>query len=67
MDKSSLVNVTNLPLEILGFEANTARDVFVPTKALDAAVLDSLDANGYAKEFNIMLTDGRTVDGWLKR
>jgi len=67
MDKPSLVNETNLPLEILGFEANTARDVFVPTKALDTALLDSLDANGYVKESNIKLTDGRTVDGWLKR
>jgi hypothetical protein len=67
MDKPSLVNETNLPLEILGFEANTARDVFVPTKALDTALLDSLDANGYVKASNIMLTDGRTVDGWLKR
>jgi hypothetical protein len=67
MDKPSLVNETNLPLEIIGFEVNTARDVFVPTRELDTALLDFLDTNGYVKESNIRLTDGRTVDGWLKR
>jgi len=66
MYKSTYLNESNLPLEISGYEANTAQDVFVLTKPLDAYLKLSLEANGYIQRTNIMLTDGRTIEGWVK-
>lgn len=55
-----------LPLELGGYEANTARDVFVLTRSLDADLEHSLKGEGYAWRANIVLTDGQILDGWVK-
>jgi hypothetical protein len=66
MHKPTFINDSDLPLEIRGYEGITAQDVFVPTRALDADLLLSLEANGYMQRTNIVLTDGQIVDGWVK-
>jgi hypothetical protein len=55
-----------LPLELGGYEANTARDVFVLTSSLDAKLKRSLERDGYVWRANIVLTDGKILDGWVK-
>jgi len=66
MHKPTFINESNLPLEIRGYEVNSAQDVFVLTRALDANLELSLEANGYVQRTNIVLTDGQIVDGWVK-
>ena len=66
MHKLTFMNESNLPLEIRGYEVNTAQDVFVLTSALDANLDLSLEANGYVQRINIVLFDGQIVDGWVK-
>ena len=66
MHKQPFINESNLPLEIRGYEVNTAQDVFVLTRALDVNVEISLEANGYVQRTNIVLSDGRISDGWVK-
>jgi hypothetical protein len=66
MHKPTLFNEPNLPLEIRGYEVNTAQDVFVLTRALDANLKLSLEADGYVQRTNIVLSDGQIVDGWVK-
>jgi hypothetical protein len=55
-----------LPLELGGYEANTARDVFVLTSSLDAKLKRSLERDGYVWRANIVLTDGKILDGWVR-
>ena len=64
MDKPTFIN--DLPLETRGYEVNTAQDVFVLTRALDANLELSLEAYGYVQRSNIVLPDGQIVDGWVK-
>jgi hypothetical protein len=66
MHKPTFINESNLPLEIRGYEVNSAQDVFVLTRALDANLELSLEANGYMQRTNIGLSDGQIVDGWVK-
>ena len=66
MHKLTFINESNLPLEIRGYEVNSAQDVFVLTRALDANLDLSLDANGYVQRTNIVLSDGQIVGGWVK-
>lgn len=66
MDKSTSINQPNPPLEICGYEVNTAQDVFVLTRTLNVNLELSLEANGYLQRRNIVLTDGRIVDGWVR-
>ena len=66
MDKPTFIDKPNLPLEIRGYEVNTAQDVFVLTRALDANLELSLEADGYVQHSNIVLSDGQIVDGWVK-
>ena len=66
MRKSPFINESNLPLEIRGYEVNTAQDVFVLTRALDANLELLLKAHGYVQHTNIVLRDGQIVDGWVK-
>ncbi|MDH3979361.1 MAG: hypothetical protein OEU91_02500 [Gammaproteobacteria bacterium] len=66
MYKPAFINESNLPLEIRGYEGNTAQDVFVLTRALDADLFHSLEAHGYVQRTNIVLSDGQIVDGWIK-
>ena len=65
MHKPTFINESNLPLEIRGYEVNSAQDVFVLTRALDANLELSLEANGYVQHTNIVLSDGQIVDGWV--
>ena len=57
---------STLPLELGGYEANTARDVFVSTSPLDANLERSLKRDGYVWRANIVLTDGKILDGWVR-
>ena len=66
MHKPTFINESNLPLEIRGYEVNTAQDVFVLSRALDANLELSLEASGYVQRTNIVLSDGQIVDGWVK-
>ena len=66
MHKPTFINESNLPLEIRGYEVNTAQDVFVLTRSLDANLDLSLETNGYVQRTNIVLFDGQIVDGWVK-
>ena len=66
MHKSTFINESVLPLEVLGYEANSAVDVFVLTRAIDANLALSLEANGYVQKSNIELLDGQIVDGCVK-
>ena len=66
MDKPTFINESNVPLVIRGYEVNTAQDVFVLMRALDANLGLSLEANGYVQRTNIVLSDGQIIDGWVK-
>jgi hypothetical protein len=66
MYKENSRNDSALPLELGGYEANTARDVFVLTRSLDAKLEHSLKGGGYVWRANIVLTDGQILDGWVK-
>ena len=66
MHKPTFINESNLPLEIRGYEVNTAQDVFVLTRALDVNMELSLEANGYVQRTNIVLSNGQIADGWVK-
>jgi hypothetical protein len=66
MDKLTFITEPNLPIEIRGYKVNTAQDVFVLTRAIDANLALSLEANGYVQISNIELLDGQIVDGWVK-
>jgi hypothetical protein len=66
MHKQTFINEPNLPLEIRGYEVNTAQDVFVLTRALDANLKRSLERKGYVWRANIVLSDGKSLDGWVK-
>ncbi|HYQ70318.1 MAG TPA: hypothetical protein VET88_00165 [Gammaproteobacteria bacterium] len=66
MDKPTFIFEASLPLEIRGFEVNTAVGVFALTKALDANLELSLNAKGYVQRSGIVLSDGQIIDGWVK-
>jgi len=66
MCKENSSSDSALPLELGGYEANTARDVFVLTRSLDANLEHSLNGEGYVWRANIVLTDGKILDGWVK-
>ena len=66
MHKPTFINESALPLEVLGYEANSAVDVFVLTRAIDGNLALLLDANGYVQRSNIELSNGQIVDGWVK-
>jgi len=53
-------------LELCGYEANTAVDVYVLTRPLDATLELSLEGDGYVERRNIVLSSGQTVTGWVK-
>ncbi len=59
-------NDSLLPLRIIGCEIETARNVYLPTREIDLALLHTLEVNGYMVCPDIQLTDGRIVDGWVK-
>jgi len=66
MHKPTFINESVLPLEVLGYAANSAVDVFVLTRALDGNLALLLEANGYVQRSNIELSDGQIIDGWVK-
>ena len=66
MDESTIINVSDLPLEVIGYEVNSAVEVFVLTRALDARLTLSLEAHGYVHKTNIELSDGQILNGWVK-
>jgi hypothetical protein len=66
MSTSTFIDKPYLPLEICGYEANTAQDVFILTRALDANLAQSLEANGYMQRTGIVLSNGQVIDGWIK-
>ena len=66
MNKENSGHDSALPLELGGYEANTARDVFVLTSSLDAKLKRSLERDGYVWRANLVLTDGKILDGWVK-
>jgi hypothetical protein len=66
MYKPTFITESNLPLEIRGYEVNTAQDVFVLTRALDVNLELSLEANGHVQRANIVLSHGQIVGGWVK-
>ena len=66
MHKAKSNSDSTLPLELGGYEANTARDVFVLTSSLDDNLKHSLKRDGYVWRANIVLTDGKILDGWVK-
>ena len=57
---------STLPLELIGFERDTAQNVYLPTRDVDLVLLHTLEASGYMTRPDIQLTDGRFVDGWVK-
>ena len=65
MEKPTLINEPNLPLEMRGYEVNTVQAVFVLTRALDIYLELSLEAYGYVQRSNIELLNGQIVDGWV--
>ena len=66
MRKSPFINESTLSLELRGCEVNTARDVFILKRDLDAILELLLKANGYVQHTNIVLSDGQIIDGWVK-
>ena len=66
MHKEKSSSDSALPLELGGYEANTAQNVFVLTRSLDENLKHSLERNGYVWRANILLTDGQILDGWVK-
>ena len=66
MHKPTFINESMFPLEVLGYEVNSAVDVFVLTRVIDTNLALSLEANGYVQISNIELLDGQIVDGWVK-
>lgn len=54
------------PLELCGYEAETAQDVFVLSSALDTNLMRCLEREGYAQRANIVLADGQIIDGWVR-
>jgi hypothetical protein len=66
MDKPTFVNEPILPLEVYGYESNTAQEVFVLTRPLELDLLLSLEANGYVQRYDIKLRNGQIINGWLK-
>ena len=66
MRKPKFIDESTLPLEKRGYEVNTARDVFVLTRELDAILELLLNSNGYVQHTNIVLADGQIIDGWVK-
>ena len=66
MDDPAFSHDPDFPLEIRGYEANTAQDVFVLTTALDDRLRLTLEAKGYLQRSDIILSDGQIVDGWVK-
>ena len=55
-----------LPLELGGYEATTATDIFVLTRSLDTPLKRTLESKGYVSRANIVLSDGQIIDGWVK-
>jgi hypothetical protein len=53
-------------LEICGFEATTATNVFVLTCSLDTHLKRTLESKGYVQRANIVLSDGQILDGWVR-
>ena len=66
MRKATFADEADLPLEVRGFEINTAQDVFVLTRSLDANLKQAIEAAGYVQRSDIVLSDGKTLDGWVK-
>ena len=66
MDESIIIKVSDLPLDVIGYEVNSAVEVFVLTQALDARLILSLEAYGYVMKSDIELSDGQFIDGWRK-
>jgi hypothetical protein len=66
MDESKIIKLSDLPLEVTGYEVNSAVEVFVVTRSLDAILMLSLEAYGYVRKTNIELSDGKIIDGWVK-
>ena len=56
----------HLYLELRGFEANTAQDVYCPLREVDAYLLAKLKSFGYEQRYDIKLSNGEIVDGWMK-
>lgn len=56
----------DLPLELCGYEANTAQEVFLLTSASDSNLKRSLERNRFVHRADIVLADGRILDGWVK-
>ena len=63
MDESIIIKVSDLPLDVIGYEVNSAVEVFVLTQALDARLILSLEAYGYVMKSDIELSDGQFIDG----
>jgi hypothetical protein len=66
MQRATSSNDPELPLEIGGYEAISATDVFVLTRSLDAHLKHTLESKGYVQRANIVLSDGQILDGWVK-
>ena len=66
MQRATSINDPELPLEIGGYEATTATDVFVLTCSLDAHLKRTMESKGYVQRANVVLSDGQILDGWVK-
>ena len=66
MHRSTSSNDPELPLEIGGYEATTATNVFILTRSLDTQLKRTLENKGYVQRANIVLSDGQIIDGWIK-
>ena len=66
MHRATSSNAPDLPLEIGGYEATSATDVFVLTRSLDSHLKRTLESKGYVQRANIVLSDGKIIDGWVK-
>jgi len=66
MDEPAFSHDSDFPLKVRGYEVSSALDVFVLTRALDDHLRRALEAEGYVQRANIVLSNGRIVDGWVK-
>lgn len=59
------IDVPSKHLKLVGFEANTGREVYCLKREPEEHLLRLLDAFGYELRQGIKLADGQLVDGWV--
>lgn len=67
MYKITNIPEAELPLESLGFEHDSGRQVFLLVCALTRDIELNLKFYGYVRGFDLHMTDGTIIDsGWIK-